>query len=169
MSLFLETTIFLVVSKIRFSYTCLWWLLITFSFCLDTFVMTNWKNKKNINLNVRILYTLHMISYNFFARPRRRRSHTQACDAHIHKHTLTPINARTHTLPLRAPLKNRVGPTNLEIDEVTTGTSMSWNQKKACNRNGGNFSCEILDGGRQHYCRLNFKAMYGLHVKQWIR
>jgi hypothetical protein len=34
------------------------------------------------------------------------------------------MNARTHTLPIWAPLKNQVGPTNLEIDKVTTGVSL---------------------------------------------
>jgi len=35
------------------------------------------------------------------------------------------MNARMHTLPLWAPPKNQVGPANLEIDEVTTGASLS--------------------------------------------
>jgi hypothetical protein len=46
-------------------------------------------------------------------------------DAHIHERTLTPMNADTHTLPIWAPPKNRVGPTNLEIDEGTTSASLS--------------------------------------------
>jgi hypothetical protein len=46
-------------------------------------------------------------------------------NAHIHEHTLTPMNACTRTLPLWAPTKNWVGPENLEIDKVTTGTSLA--------------------------------------------
>jgi hypothetical protein len=46
-------------------------------------------------------------------------------DAHKHERILTPMNTYTHTLSLGAPPKNRVGPANLEIDEVTTGASLS--------------------------------------------
>jgi len=46
-------------------------------------------------------------------------------DAHIQERTPTPINARMQPLPLWAPPKNQVGPANLEIEEVTTGASLS--------------------------------------------
>jgi hypothetical protein len=42
-------------------------------------------------------------------------------DAHINERTLNLMNPRTYTLPLWAPPKNWVRPTNLEIDEVATG------------------------------------------------
>ena len=42
-----------------------------------------------------------------------------ATDADAHRHE------RTLILPLWAPSKNQVGPTNLEIDEVTTDASLS--------------------------------------------
>ena len=40
-------------------------------------------------------------------------------------HTLTPMNARTHILPLLAPPKDKAGWLSLEIDEVTTGAWLS--------------------------------------------
>jgi hypothetical protein len=55
-------------------------------------------------------------------------------DAHIYERTLTSMNVRTHTLPLWAPLKNWVGPANLEIDEVTTGASLSMDKSSTTER-----------------------------------
>jgi hypothetical protein len=51
--------------------------------------------------------------------------HSTNANAHIHAHTLTPMNAHMHTLPLWAPPKDWAGRSGLEIDEVTTGASLS--------------------------------------------
>jgi len=62
-------------------------------------------------------------------------------DVYIHERTLTPMNARTYTLPLWAPTKNRIGPANLEFDKVTTGASLSTDTSPTTERNSAVKSC----------------------------
>jgi hypothetical protein len=78
-----------------------------------------WRLIRTLSRQLDSLPVLTPQTWFFFAK------HSTIKYAHTYTHTLTPMNARVHTLPLWGRLHRRTDPAGLEIDEVTTGALMS--------------------------------------------